>query len=166
MKIRIQYIAITLFIASLILSSCSKESIEDTDAVNLITTEAENVLQVEQELLSIVNEYRTSLGKNTLEFSEVAYKYANEHTNYMVAKGTTNHDNFNTRASDIAAKTKATLVSENVAKDYSNANQALQGWLASNNHKKTIEGKFTHTAISVKRNTAGKLYFTQLFYKK
>ncbi len=159
MKIRLQYYVLTLLFGTLLLS-CSKESIEET---NIIT--AENVTQVEQELLSIVNEHRLNLGQNSLEFSSVAYKYANEHTDYMVVKGTTNHDNFNTRASNIAAETKASLVSENVAKDYTSANAAFEGWLASSNHRKTIEGEFTHTAISVKRNTNGKLYYTQLFFK-
>lgn len=159
MKIRLQYLALTLFFTSIQLS-CSTESIEETTVLT-----SENVEEVEQELLNIVNEYRINLGQNSLEFSAVAYKYANEHTNYMIAKGTANHDNFNSRATNIAAETEALLVSENVAKNYLDATEAFNGWLASTNHKKTIESEFTHTAVSVKKDASGKLYYIQLFYK-
>ena len=33
-------------------------------------------------------------------------------------------------------------------------------------YKKTMEGDFTHTGISVKKDEQGNYYFTQLFYKQ
>ena len=100
-----------------------------------------------------------------MDYSAVAYEYANKHTDYMIAKGSINHDNFSARASDISQAVNASFVSENVAKDYDSAVEAFQKWLASSDHRKTMEGEFTHTAVSVKRNSDGKLYFTQLFYR-
>ena len=76
------------------------------------------------------------------------------------------HDNFSSRASKISLETNAKAVAENVAKDYSSATTAFEGWLNSSNHRATIEGDFTHTAVSVKKNSDGDYYFTQLFFKE
>ena len=140
--------------------SCSKEPIENTSI-----TKAENAKEVEVELLAVVNDHRISLGQSALGFSEVAYEYANQHNDYMISKGSINHDNFSSRASKISTQESAEYVAENVAKDYNNAVEAFQGWLNSSSHKKTMEGDFSHTAVSVKINDAGKFYFTQIFFR-
>ena len=158
MKMRKHYVALVLFVCTM--ASCSKDSVETTNII-----EAENAKEVEQELLNAVNEHRVAMGRNSLEFNAVAYSHANAHTDYMLAKGTINHDNFSTRASDISSQVNAEFVAENVAKDYATASQAFQGWLSSSSHKKTMEGEFTHTAVSVKEDTNGTLYFTQIFYR-
>ncbi|MCE2613442.1 CAP domain-containing protein [Flavobacteriaceae bacterium D16] len=125
----------------------------------------QNAVQVEDALLQVVNEHRTSLGFNALEFSPVAYEYANAHNDYMIAKGDLSHDHFSSRASNIASETNAEYVSENVAKDYPSAQEAFEGWLNSPNHRKTMEGEFTHTAVSVKVDEAGNYFYTQLFFR-
>ncbi|MBT8320362.1 MAG: CAP domain-containing protein, partial [Eudoraea sp.] len=99
------------------------------------------------------------------EFSVVAYEYANAHNDYMIAKGDLSHDHFSSRASNIASETNAEYVSENIAKDYPSAQEAFEGWLNSPNHRKTMEGEFTHTAVSVKVDDGGNYYYTQLFYR-
>lgn len=158
MKMRTHYVALVLFVCTL--ASCSKESIENTSI-----PEAENATEVELELLAVVNDHRVSLGQPALEFSEVAYEYANEHNDYMISIGSINHDNFSSRASKISSQVSAEFVAENVAKDYTNAAEAFQGWLNSSSHKKTMEGDFSHTAVSVKINDAGDFYFTQIFFR-
>lgn len=145
----------------LFLGSCTSDSVDDTPV-----REAENVLTIEQDLLEIVNEHRLSLNTNTLEFSDVAYKYANLHTDYMISKGSISHDNFSSRASNINTEIAVEMVAENVAKDYQTAIEAFEGWYTSSSHKKTMEGDFTHTGISVKKDDLGNYYFTQLFYKQ
>ena len=141
-------------------ASCTEESQEET-----LYEVNRNAVQVEDALLQVVNEHRTSLGFNALEFSAVAYEYANAHNDYMIAKGSLSHDHFSSRASNIASETNAEFVSENVAKDYPSAQQAFEGWLNSPNHRKTMEGEFTHTAVSVKVDESGNYYYTQLFYR-
>ena len=158
MKMRTHYIALVLFVCTL--ASCSKESVETTDII-----ETENVTEIENELLNVVNQHRISLGQNSLEFNSLAYSHANAHTDYMVAKGTINHDNFSKRASDISSQVDAEFVAENVAKDYVTASEAFEGWLNSSSHKQTMEGEFTHTAVSAKKDTDGNLYFTQIFFR-
>ncbi|NJB71278.1 uncharacterized protein YkwD [Saonia flava] len=160
MKMRLHYAILVLFV--IILCSCTKEPLDDA---NTISVEAVNVTAAESELLTIVNDHRNTLGQNSLDFSEVAYEYANLHTDYMISVGAINHNNFDSRASKIIAEVNAKLVAENVAKDYSSALEAFESWLNSADHRKTMEGDFTHTAVSVKKNSEGKLYFTQLFYR-
>ena len=155
---RTQFVALVLFVCTIV--SCSKESIENTSII-----ESENATLVELELLSVVNDHRISLGQPELKFSAVAYEYANEHNNYMISIGSINHHNFSSRASKISSKVSAEFVAENVAKDYDNATEAFQGWLNSSSHKKTMEGDFSHTAVSVKINAGGKYYFTQIFFR-
>jgi len=155
---RMHYAALAVFVC--ILAACSSESSEAVDIV-----EQKNVTEVEQELLNTVNGHRVSSGLSSLNFNSVAYRYANAHTDYMIDKGAINHDNFNARASGISAEVEAEFVAENVAKDYSTASDAFQGWLNSTQHKRTMEGEFTHTAISVKKDSDGTLYFTQIFYR-
>lgn len=158
MKMRTHLIAFFLLVFSLV--SCDKEPLEST-----AIKEAKNALEVEQELLGIVNDHRNSLNLNSLEFSAVAYEYANEHSEYMISKASISHDNFSSRASNISAQVNAGFVAENVAKDYLDASEAFQGWLSRSSHKKTMESEFTHTAVSVKIASDGSLYFTQIFYR-
>lgn len=158
MKKGLRYAFFALLVCAV--SSCSKESLDTAPVIA-----AESVGAIEQELLVVVNDHRESLGYTVLEFSPIAYEYAGEHNDYMIAKGDTNHDNFSARASDIASQVSAEFVAENVAKDYDTALEAFHGWLQSSSHKKTMEGDFTHTAVSVKKDANGNLYYTQLFFR-
>ncbi|SNR57641.1 Uncharacterized conserved protein YkwD, contains CAP (CSP/antigen 5/PR1) domain [Maribacter sedimenticola] len=159
MKMRLHYAVAVLFVV--ILGSCTSDPVEGLPYV-----ETENVLDIELDLLEIVNKHRIGLNINALEFSEVAYKYANVHTDYMIAKGSISHDNFSSRAAKINSEIEVKMVAENVAKDYKSAIEAFEGWYLSSSHKKTMEGDFTHTGVSVKKDDLGNYYFTQLFYKQ
>ncbi|WP_411029152.1 CAP domain-containing protein [Spongiimicrobium sp. 3-5] len=161
MKMKLHHVALVILV--LIVGSCSSEPLQIDEGE--VIAEAENVKEVEQELLGIINDHRTALGQTSLEFSAVAYEYANTHTDYMISKGSLSHDNFSSRASGISSTVNAEAVAENVAKDYDSAIEAFQGWLNSTNHKKTMEGDFTNTAVSVKKDLNGNFYYTQLFYK-
>ncbi len=141
-------------------TSCSKEVLDNGPLPS-----ADNHPAMEQELLGLVNSHRLSLGYAPLEFSAVAYEYANQHTDYMIAKGSLSHDNFSARASGISKEVNAEYVAENVARDYSQAMQAFESWLDSPSHRKTVEGDFSHTAVSVKQDPSGNFYYTQLFFR-
>lgn len=166
---KLQHTLLFLFLA--VLTSCNstllKEELmlfENDDT----SIKGEEVITstIEDEVFNAVNMHREEIGLKKLTFSNVAYKYADEHNKYMIAKGKISHDNFNTRASLLASETGAAIIKENVAKNYPKAKQAINGWLNSKSHKNTIEGDFTHTTISVKADENGKLYYTQLFYRK
>ena len=145
----------------LLFVACSKNEPAVPPEVNSVA----NIKTIEDELLGIVNTHRESLGYTSLQYSAVAYQYASTHTDYMISQGNLSHDNFGARASDISSLTDAEMVAENVAKDYADAAAAFQGWLKSADHRKTMEGNFTHTAVSVKKDAQGTIFYTQLFYR-
>jgi uncharacterized protein YkwD len=166
---KLQYTFLFLFIAAL--TSCTSPSIQEEEALfenedTSIENVEVNASTIENQVFDAVNNHREEMGLTKLTFSNEAYKYADEHNEYMIAKGKISHDNFNSRANNLANETGATVVKENVAKNYPKAEQAMNGWLNSLSHKNTIEGDFTHTTISVKADEKGKLYYTQLFFKK
>ncbi|WP_394974558.1 CAP domain-containing protein [uncultured Croceitalea sp.] len=166
---KLQYTFLFVLIAAL--TSCTSSSIQEEEALfendNTSVESVEvNASSIETEVLDVVNTHREEMGLTKLQLSTEAYKYADEHTNYMISKGKISHDNFNERANKLANETGATVVKENVAKNYPKAEQAMNGWLNSRSHRNTIEGDFTHTTISVKADEKGKLYYTQLFFKK
>ena len=148
------------FIAFLLLISCSEEPVDDQVAL-----ETFNVLELETELMRLTNEYRQSNGLASVQFDPIAYTYANEHNDYMIAKGSLSHDNFSSRASSISSETQAKEVAENVAKDYLTAESTLEGWVNSAPHRANLEGNFTHMAISVKKTETGSLFYTQIFFR-
>jgi uncharacterized protein YkwD len=166
---KLQYAFLFLFLAAL--TSCTSPSIQEEEALfenedTSIENVEVNASTIENQVFDAVNNHREEMGLTKLTFSNEAYKYADEHNEYMIAKGKISHDNFNSRANNLANETGATVVKENVAKNYPKAEQAMNGWLNSQSHKNTIEGDFTHTTISVKADEKGKLYYTQLFFKK
>lgn len=156
---------IPLVLLLTVVTSCSttdttseEELFESTALVNMTTPE--------EELFNLVNEHRISIGLQALAFSSEAYKYAEEHNVYMITEDKLSHDHFSSRASKLASETNAVLVGENVAKDFTTNMATLNGWLNSPAHKSTIEGDFTHSAVSITINGNGKPFFTQLFYRK
>ncbi len=165
---KFKYLAIIILVA--ILASCTSTTVaEEEELFEEITLSTEDfqdlITDEELELFDLVNTYRVSIGLDELTFSVAAYPDAEEHTGFMIMDNMISHKNFNGRANSIANKTMATHVAENVAKDYPTPADALEGWLASQSHRKTIEGDFNNTAISIKKNGLGKFFYTQVFFK-
>ena len=152
--------SICLVLVLFYMNSCSKEQGEFKDLSKEVV-----ISEQEEMVLDRVNEYRLSIGKNKLEFCGVAYKYALNHNTYMISKGYINHDNFDIRSSNLSLKVNARKVGEILGKDFISADNIVQAWLASPEHKKVLEGNnYTHTAVSVLADSKGIIYYTQLFY--
>ncbi len=158
MKMRLHFVVAVLFMA--FASSCIKETTDEQPIPSV-----ESIRAMESEVLAIVNAYRSSKGFNTLQYSEVAYQYASTHNDYMISKGDLSHDNFSSRASNISAETNAEEVAENLARGFGTAVEAFDAWINSSKHKETMEGNFTHTAVSVKKDGFNNYYYVQLFYR-
>jgi len=159
---------ILLLIALLSLTvSCSTSTNEEAELyTEIAATESKaEVSEIEQEVIDVVNDYRVSQGLSTLKFSAVAYDYANAHNTYMIEEGKISHDNFAKRSSELSLDANADYVSENLGKDFYSAEQILEAWINSPTHKKVMEGDVNYTAVSVKADENGVLYFTQLFFK-
>jgi len=155
-----------LFIAIVTLASCSSTSIEEETALYSIEESATPVRMSDNEmaLLKMINEHRASVGASKLILDSTIYNYAALHNAYMIDQNSISHTNFDTRSQTVKVQTKAANVSENVARFFSSNNGVVNGWLNSPSHKKTLEGNFTHTVISISEDATGKKYYTQLFY--
>ena len=166
MKLFLLRVLVLVFVLSA-LNSCT------ADAPASVTTTAVSQTYVpypyttfENETLTLINNYRVSIGLNALIKSDYISFKAEEHNNYMITNNVVNHNDFITRSEDIMKTLGATYVTENVAFNYSTPKAVLDAWLASEGHKANLEGNYTHFGISVRENpTTGKKYYTNIFAK-
>jgi uncharacterized protein YkwD len=157
-----------LFIAAIVftLNSCSTNSTEIA-AVAVAPEKAivYNYSPAELEAMTLINNYRQSIGLKTLGQINYASIKSEEHDNYMITNNVVNHDDFVARSESIKKTTGAKMVSENIAYNYNSAQSVLTAWLNSPTHKENIEGDFTDFGISIRMNSAGKKYYTNIFVK-
>lgn len=146
--------------------SCSSDSSESSTPDKQIVT-TYNYNDSESKLVTLINNYRVSIGLNALEaINHISYK-SQEHNIYMIDNNVINHDYFQQRANNLIDVLGATRVAENIAYNYLTPESAMSAWLNSPNHKANIEGDYTHFGISVTTDeTTGKKYYTNMFIKK
>lgn len=150
--------------------ACSKdEGVDNVEQSNFsidLKLANETDWQMANEILQYVNDYRISQGlPQLIKDQQYASAYAVEHTQYMIEKSKISHDNFGIRSQALREK-GAQSVGENVGYGYASAQALVNAWLDSPAHKEVLEGNYTHSGFGVIQNTAGKYYFTQLFYRK
>ena len=83
----------------------------------------------------------------------------------MISENNISHDNFNARFQELQQKVNATGAGENVASGYPTAKSVREVWLNSSGHKANIEVNFTHIGIAAIKDSQGRYYYTQLFYR-
>ena len=169
-KMKKVYGILLVIVLAIALSYCSTSTVQQEEQDYTEATLGNEKITVdpvkmEEDLLNLVNLHRESIGLAILSKSDPAYKYAEEHNDYMISKNTLSHDNFQSRAEKIAEETNAISVSENVARYYVSAEKTLEGWLNSSSHKEALEGNFSHTTLSVQLDKQGRPYYTQIFIK-
>lgn len=149
------------------MNSCSSDASE----ASAVEAKSEAVLNYtyssdEIETMKLINDYRVSIGLNTLQtINHISYK-SEEHDNYMITNNVVNHDDFVARSENIIKVLGAKTVAENIAYNYNSPQAAVDAWLNSPGHKQNIEGNFTHFGIAIKVNSAtGKKYYTNIFAK-
>lgn len=123
--------------------------------------------QIEKEIFQLINEYREKNGLEPLQYSDAVADIAERHSRRMANKDVPfGHTGFQDRYNALKKELPdMTAGAENVAYGADDAAEAVELWLHSAGHKKNIRGNFTHTGISVVRDSDGRLYFTQLFVK-
>ncbi len=139
----------------------SEESAEENNGC----ANSSNESAITNEILNLVNTHRENIGKSMLELNCVATTLAIEHTQYMIAQDRISHEGFNDRFKALQQQVNATGAGENVASGYTNAESVMNGWLNSDGHRENIEGNFTHIGIAAVRNSEGRLFYTQIFYR-
>ena len=166
MKLFLLRVLVLVFVLGT-LDSCT------ADAPESVTTPAVSQTSVpypyttfENETLTLINNYRVSIGLNALIKSDYISFKAEEHNNYMIANNVVNHNDFVARSEDIMKTLSAKYVTENVAYNYTTPKAVLDALLASEGHKTNLEGNYTHFGLSVRENpTTGKKYYTNIFAK-
>lgn len=165
MKITLSKI-VFLVLVSLSIVSCSKE---EASQAPIDTTQANvkyNYITDEVEVLNLINTHRQGLGLNALDKIDYVSVKSEEHTNYMISTGSVNHNFFQDRYESIMRTLGAKNVSENLAYNYASPQSVVNAWLNSAGHKANIEGDFTHFGISIRTNSEGKKYYTNIFVKR
>jgi uncharacterized protein YkwD len=122
--------------------------------------------QLNQEIFNLVNDYRNSIGLQSLKWVDIIAKESEKHSRNMASKQVTfGHDGFDGRSDRIMKQIKrANASAENVAYTSSNdAKNVVEMWLNSKGHKKNIEGNYNLTGIGVAKDKNGVYYFTQIF---
>jgi uncharacterized protein YkwD len=147
--------------------SCSSDpSTTPTSSVSpaIVTNYSYNNSEIQT--MDLINNYRVSIGLNSLQKINYISLKSEEHDNYMITNNVVNHDDFVARSADIMKVVGAKTVGENIAYNYSTPQAAFDAWLASPGHKANIEGDFNHFGISIRINPAnGTKYYTNIFVK-
>lgn len=146
--------------------SCSPEDNSNETEEKLPIVTVYEYSPIELETMTIINNYRLSIGLNALEkINHVSYK-SEEHDIYMIENNVVNHDAFVERSNNIIKALGAVKVSENIAYNYNSALGAFDAWMKSPHHRENIEGDFTHFGIAIKENPINRRkYYTNIFVK-
>lgn len=122
---------------------------------------------MEYQILSLVNEHRSSLGLESLKTLNLVSNEAIGHTDYMIDLGQVSHDNFDSRYQKLVKSVSATKMAENVAYGFGSAEAVVNAWIKSDGHRRNIESdQFTDFGISTKQDENGRNYFTHIFVKR
>jgi uncharacterized protein YkwD len=148
------------------MSSCSSSDSENQDAkASSLKVMNYTYNSSELETMALINAYRISVGLNALEkINHISYK-SEEHDNYMITNNVVNHDDFDARSENIMSVLGAKKVGENIAYSFNTPQSAVDAWLNSPGHKENIVGDYTNFGISIRANSAGKKYYTNIFVK-
>ena len=147
--------------------SCSSSDSPETDSAAKVVVTQYNYNDTELKLVTLVNNYRLSVGLNPLEvINHISYK-SEEHNIYMIDNKVVSHYGFQERSNNLVQVLGAERVGENIAYNYQTAESAMAAWIHSAGHRANLEGDYTHLGISVTIDPAtGKKYYTNMFMKK
>jgi len=131
------------------------------------TTPETDIAAIERSVLQQINSYRVSQGLPQLTLNMAISEQARIHSRNM-ASGIVplGHTGFEARIQAIAQTIPYRSIGENVATNegYSDpATTAVAGWLNGPRHLANIAGNYRLTGIGVAKNSAGQIYFTQIF---
>lgn len=148
----------------MMMMSCSPTEEESVRAIQ-IHTYKHSVDEIE--LIQLINNYRFSKGLNQLSVIEHISYLSSQHNQSMIQLNTVSHNAFVERSNELIELYGALDVGENVAYNYKSNNGVLDAWINSPDHKKIIEGNFTHFGLSIIIDTiSGKKYYTNIFIKE
>ena len=118
----------------------------------------------ENNLIDLVNNYRTGQGLSTLETNQHIGYLCSTHNQNMMETGVVGHQNFESRINNLKLTMQVTYVSELVAKNYSTNQSALNAFLNDSSCKKVLDGDKDKIGVSI-TESGGKKYYTLILIK-
>jgi len=117
-----------------------------------------------------INQFRRLRNLPALTLDERISQQARLHSQRM-ANGSVpfSHEGFEQRGRSIEQVIINRGISENVAYNQGYPDpiaEAIQGWIASEGHRRNLEGQFDFTGIGVAQNSRGQFFFTQIFVRR
>lgn len=117
---------------------------------------------------TLVNIYRESQFLRPLVYHAAVAEVAQAHAEAMAAgRAPYSHAGLEDRFSRVAIRVRVQSVGENLAAiprgTVSPLNRAVERWIASDAHRRAMEGCFELTGVGIARSPEGVLYLTQLF---
>jgi uncharacterized protein YkwD len=127
------------------------------------------VVQVEQEVHQLINDYRISQNLSPLIAHEIITRQARMHSQAMETKKIpVDHSGFDQRVEIISQSLPLSAAAENIAYHKGDSHcvqEVTQNWLKSTAHRENIEGDYNLTGIGVAMDSHGACYITQIFWK-
>ena len=129
-----------------------------------------SLIALEQAIHKGVNQYRLSRSLAPVRKDERISHVARKHSQAM-ARGSMpfSHNGFKKRVKTIGRTIPYRKAGENLAvlKGYPDlVGTAIQGWIDSPGHRKTMEGDFDLAGVGIAKNAKGEYYFTQIFVQQ
>lgn len=149
---------IIFFLIGFILISCTYE--RETTRIECTY----NYNDDEIKMLTVLNEYRSSIGLNKLVLNDCVSIKTYEHNQYMIETKDISHAGFKERSDEIIKEIGVTHVNENIAYNFNTPESILTAWLNSPKHRTNIEGDFDRVGFSISESD-GKKYCTMIFVK-
>lgn len=147
------------------MNSCSTDGISTEPPIKENPVITYNYSPSELETLALINEYRVSKGLSSLKKNDYISLKSEEHNNDMITNNEVSHNGFVDRSECIMSVLGAKKVGENVAYNYCTSQSVVSAWLNSPCHKENIEGDYNNFGISIRENSEGKKYYTNIFAK-
>ncbi len=156
----VRWLAISMLSAVLFLSLSSCQNFFDSG-------DSLSITEIEARTFKLVNDYRLSIGRIALAWSDIIAAEERIHSqNMATGQVPIGHDGFYERIDRINQVIPWSVIAENVAFAGS-AEDAVDAWLKSPDHLVIIEGDYDITGVGVAKTTSGSAYyFSQIFLKR
>jgi uncharacterized protein YkwD len=128
--------------------------------------EVDNTFALNQEYLTLVNEYRMEHQLKPLVYNSILETIAEEHSKGMATHSRPfSHMGFNNRCRKIKKRLAPhTLCGEIIAMGQKNPQAVLDSWIKSPKHQQEIQQKrYNTTALGIYKDSDGVIYWTQIF---
>jgi uncharacterized protein YkwD len=161
--------AVKLILASMIVCGLLGSGIihSDPQATAASTQKDEPFSKLVEAVHQQVNDFRREHGLEPLKLHPAVSAQAREHSAEMARNADgISHRGFDERLKDIRQKLSFRAAAENVAtiRGFENpAQQVVEGWARSADHRKNMLGEYSLTGIGVARSKEGAYFVTQMF---